>query len=68
VVQDLPGRPVEMRWLAVSEMHLRDGKVAEVWAIPTDQYTSDEFIGRPWRSGTSLTAARSPSAIGAYMS
>ena len=30
---------------AVDVMHLRDGKVAEVWAIPTDQYTYDEFIG-----------------------
>jgi ketosteroid isomerase-like protein len=30
---------------AVDVMHLHDGKVAEVWAIPTDQYTYDEFIG-----------------------
>jgi hypothetical protein len=29
----------------VDVMHLRDGKVMEVWAIPTDQYTYDEFIG-----------------------
>ena len=32
---------------AVDVMHLRDGEVAEVWAIPTDQYTYDEFIGYP---------------------
>lgn len=30
---------------AVDVMHLRDGKVAEVWAIPTDQYAYDEVIG-----------------------
>jgi ketosteroid isomerase-like protein len=30
---------------AVDVMHLRDGKVVEVWAIPTDQYTYDEVIG-----------------------
>ena len=30
---------------AVDVIQLRDGKVVEVWAIPTDQYTYDEFIG-----------------------
>jgi uncharacterized protein len=30
---------------AVDVMHLRDGKVVEVWAIPTDQYSYDEAIG-----------------------
>jgi uncharacterized protein len=30
---------------AVDVMHLRDGKVVEVWAIPTDQYSYDEVIG-----------------------
>jgi uncharacterized protein len=30
---------------AVDVMHLRGGKVVEVWAIPTDQYTYDEVIG-----------------------
>jgi uncharacterized protein len=30
---------------AVDVMHLRDDKVVEVWAIPTDQYTYDQFIG-----------------------
>ena len=37
------GRSVEIN--AVDVMHLRDGKVAEVWAIPADQYAYDEFIG-----------------------
>ena len=30
---------------AVDVMHLRDGKVVEVWAVPTDQYAFDEVIG-----------------------
>ena len=30
---------------AVDAMHLRDGKVVEVWTVPTDQYAFDEVIG-----------------------
>ena len=30
---------------AVDVMHLRDGKVMEVWAVPTDQCAFDEFAG-----------------------
>jgi ketosteroid isomerase-like protein len=30
---------------AVDVMHLRDGKVAEVWTVPADQYAFDEVIG-----------------------
>jgi ketosteroid isomerase-like protein len=26
-------------------MHMRDGKVVEVWVAPTDQYALDEFFG-----------------------
>lgn len=30
---------------AVDVMHLRDGKVVEVWAVPADQYAFNEVIG-----------------------
>ena len=37
------GRTVKVN--AVDVMHLRDGKVVEVWTVPTDQYAFDEVIG-----------------------
>lgn len=37
------GRTVKVN--AVDAMHLRDGKVMEVWTVPTDQYAFDEVIG-----------------------
>jgi ketosteroid isomerase-like protein len=37
------GRTIKVN--AVNVMHLRDGKVVEVWAVPTDQYAFDELIG-----------------------
>jgi uncharacterized protein len=37
------GRTVEVN--AVDAMHLRDGKVVEVWTVPTDQYAFDKVIG-----------------------
>ena len=30
---------------AVDVMHLRDGKVVEIWTVPADQYVFDEVIG-----------------------
>src|SRR6516225_9704267 len=37
------GRSVNVN--AVDVMHLRDGKVVEVWTVPVDQYAFDEVIG-----------------------
>jgi len=37
------GRSIKVN--AVDVMHLRDGKVTEVWAIPADQYAFDEVLG-----------------------
>jgi uncharacterized protein len=37
------GRSVTIN--AVDVMHLRDGKVVEVWAVFADQYAFDELIG-----------------------
>ena len=37
------GRSIKVN--AADVMHLRDGKVSEVWAIPTDQYAFDEVFG-----------------------
>ena len=37
------GRSVEVN--EVDVIHMRDGKVTEVWAIPADQYAFDELIG-----------------------
>ena len=37
------GRTIKVN--AMDVMHLRDGKVVEVWAIPSDQYAFDEFVG-----------------------
>ena len=39
----LDGRTIKVN--AMDVMHLRDGKVVEVWAIPSDQYAYDEFVG-----------------------
>jgi hypothetical protein len=37
------GRSIKVN--AVDVMHLHDGKVVEVWAVPTEQYAFDELIG-----------------------
>jgi ketosteroid isomerase-like protein len=37
------GRTITVNAMDVT--HLRDGKVVEWWAIPTDQYAFDELIG-----------------------
>ena len=37
------GRSIEVNEAHV--FHLRDGKVVEVWTVPTDQYAFDEVIG-----------------------
>lgn len=37
------GRSIKVN--ASDVMHLRDGKVVEWWAVPTDQYAFDEFFG-----------------------
>jgi hypothetical protein len=37
------GRSIKVNTADV--MHLHDGKVVEVWAVPTDRYAFDELIG-----------------------